>query len=73
MATAGYQSGRYTFGANDHPNGQAFITLEPEGKGLPVLGKGILFLKLRDGANIKHAEELARQLNELVEAVEYAP
>jgi hypothetical protein len=61
----------YVFGANDHPDGHAFITLEPSGQGLKVLGKGALFLKLRFGIDIKQAEALATQLNELVDGIEY--
>jgi hypothetical protein len=72
MANTTHDFGRYAFGANDHPGGQAFITLEPAGKGLEVLGKGSLFLKLRPGVDVKQAEALALQLNELIDGIEYA-
>ena len=63
--------GTYGFGANDNPDGSSFITLETAGKGLDVIGNGILFLKLRTGIDIKQAEALADQLNELVEQIEH--
>ncbi len=63
--------GRYVFAANDHPDGQSFITLEPAGKTLVVLGNGCIVLRLQLGVDIKQAEALAWQLNELVEGIEY--
>lgn len=67
-----HDSASYSFGANDHSDGRAFIMLEPCGKGLEAIGDGALYLKLREGVSIRQAEALARQLNEMVESVDHA-
>lgn len=63
--------GRFVFKANDFTYGQAFITLEPSGGSLTILDGGSVFLRLRPGINIKQAEELAQQLNDLIEGINY--
>jgi len=63
--------GQFVFGANDFSDGQAFITLEPSGGSLTILKGGSVFLRLRPGIDIKQAEELAQQLNELIEGINY--
>lgn len=73
MSQTTHDFGRYTFGVNDHRGDQAFITLEPTGGGgLKAVGDGALFLRLRDGVDIRQAEELAARLNDLVEGIEHA-
>jgi hypothetical protein len=62
---------RYSFGANDRADGRAFITLEQLDKGLEAIGNGSLYLRLRPGVDIKQAEALAQQLNDLVEDIEH--
>jgi hypothetical protein len=71
MSNPTHDFAKYAFDANDHPDGQAFIKLEPAGKSLEAVGKGHLFLRLRPGVDIKQAEALAHQLNELVDGIEH--
>lgn len=67
------QAGRYAFQAGHHPNGHAVVTLQPPMAPGDSPGRGVLVLLLRADARLEHAEELARQLNTLVAAVEYTP
>ena len=56
MTRPTHDFGSYTFGTNDHPDGRAFITLEPAGKGLDAIADGVVSLKLRSGVDIRQAE-----------------
>jgi hypothetical protein len=47
------------------------ITLEPQGKGLPVLQGGLIQLNLRAGLDDAKTEELADLLNKYVDQVSY--
>lgn len=66
-------SAPYAFQAGAHPDGHAVVTLRSPTAPGDRPGRGVLVLVLRADARTEHAEELARQLNTLVAAVEYTP
>ncbi|PVE25966.1 hypothetical protein DC522_01635 [Microvirga sp. KLBC 81] len=57
------EHGEYKAIVKEHEYGHPFLVLEPTGETIPMLGDGLLSLRLREGTTIEEAEILARTLN----------
>ena len=63
---------KFAFTVKEDATGKhPFIALEPLYEGLPSLGRCLLTLKLPDGTSIEKTEQIARYIEENVEAVGY--
>jgi hypothetical protein len=56
------------FGDEDHT---PWIMCEPYDGGLKTLGDGFLGFRLREGTDIKQAEEIAKYLNDRIDAISF--
>jgi len=65
------ESAGYFFAVKERQDGTSFIMLEPRSQGLPAIGDGMLTLQFRGDVSTRQAEELAQQLNDLVERVSH--
>ena len=62
--------GHYRFVVRDHEGG-FYLALEPDGRPLESLARGVLSFDLQPGLSVREVEELADQLNAIVASVAY--
>ena len=63
--------GKYRFVVKEAANGPPSLALEPTGDTLACLGKGHMFLKLRNGITVPQAQEIAKSLNTEIAEIGY--
>ena len=61
----------FTITVKEDGEGNPWIMCEPDQPGLPAIGDGFLGLRLRDGIEIREAEEIAEYLNDHIEGVSH--
>jgi hypothetical protein len=70
-ARAETERAEFVFTVKESGDGTPWIMCEPYDGGLKSLGDGFLGLRLREGADIKQAEEIARYLNDRIDAISF--
>jgi hypothetical protein len=71
MTKSHTEHSNYRFVAKEFADGTPWLVLERQGKGLEVLGSGILGFELADGASLQDAELLASSLNQSISQVSF--
>jgi len=61
----------FVFAVKESGDGTPWIMCDPREGGLKALGDGFLGLRLREGTDIKQAEEIASYLNDQIDAISY--
>jgi hypothetical protein len=62
---------RYVFSVKEFGDGTPWIVLERSGKGLAVLGDGLMGFELKEGISLKEAEKFAQLLRDGIATVSY--